>query len=161
MQVQLGLGGTDHGPDILDTGKNRRKLDKIGIGFLSHDAGQGGLAASRRPPENHGEDAIIFDGTSNQGPRSGNPLLAHHLVKGLRSHPFRQGSGGGGGFLRAVFEKVHYLFLRPFFERRVSFFLRLPKSIAPVRWRNINLIGVLSSPAPALILFVRYRRYEK
>ena len=53
-------------------------------GLITDNPGQGGFSAARRPPEDHGKNAVVFDGGCDHRTRSHGLFLADKLVEPLR-----------------------------------------------------------------------------
>jgi hypothetical protein len=82
-------------------------MNKIGAGFAGDNPGQGGFAATRRTPENHGKNAIRFNGMPNQRSLTDRPLLADKRINGARPHALGQRHGRRRRFLSVVIKNVH------------------------------------------------------
>ena len=67
-------------------------------GLLLDDPGQGGLAGTRRPPEDAGAVGIGFDHAAEQGVRLQEFLLAENVGQVPVAWPFRQGDIKGHVF---------------------------------------------------------------
>ena len=91
--LELLPGLFDDLPDLLDPGEHRRKGDEVGLRLAGDDLGQGGLAGARRPPEDHGKEAVLLDGLAQQPSLFQDVGLTHIFLEGFRPHPVRQGAG--------------------------------------------------------------------
>jgi hypothetical protein len=87
-------------------------MKKIRTGFGRYDSGEGGFAASRRSPENHGKNSVLLNGLANQGPLPHHMRLADKLSQVARAQSFGQWSVGVGCFLSVIVKYVHVKFLR-------------------------------------------------
>ena len=73
---------------------------EVGAGEAGDDAGQGGLAAARRPPEDHRGHLVGLDALAQHAALAHQVLLAHELVQRARAHAGGQrrlalGAGAG------------------------------------------------------------------
>ena len=79
-----------HRADLLDSRKDRAEGDEVHPGALGDDAGQGGLAGTRRAPENQGTDAVLFQKQAHRLAGPDQVLLAHEALQPGGPHPVRQ-----------------------------------------------------------------------
>ncbi|VTR70786.1 hypothetical protein DESC_830103 [Desulfosarcina cetonica] len=107
LELALLFGFVDDLADLLDTGQHRREVDEVGFGFKGDDARQGGFAAAGRPPQNHGEDAVVLDGVAHQGSRTGDRFLTKKIRQPPGPHALGQRALGIGLDLGLLIEKFH------------------------------------------------------
>ena len=69
--------------------------------------GKRGFSASGRPPQNHGKNTILLNGSADNAARSHCMTLAHKLIQIPGPHALRQRSGGVRCFLCVEIEYVH------------------------------------------------------
>ena len=85
--AQAGAGPVDRLPDVFHAGGHGREgLERLGRG-AGHEAGQGGLARPRRPPQDDRRQPVGLDERSQRPPRAEEMVLAHHLVEHPGPHP--------------------------------------------------------------------------
>ena len=107
MELLLFFGFFDDRPNLLYTGKHGGELEKMRAGLFCDNAGQGCFPATGRTPEDHGKGPIFYHRVSEHRTLSDGTILPEEIVQPSGPHPFSQGSCGIGGFLCAVFKKIH------------------------------------------------------
>ena len=86
----LHLGSGDGLADVLDAREHRRQGDEFRVEGLSHQSREGGLADTRRAPQDHG---VGLAGLKGQGQRLAGPEqvgLPDHVGDRPRTHGLRQ-----------------------------------------------------------------------
>ena len=81
--------------DVLDAGGDGGQGVELPVHRLRDDMGQGRLAHARRPPEDERRKVSALDHLPQDAAFAHQVPLAHILVQGLRTHPFRQGREHG------------------------------------------------------------------
>ena len=71
--------------DFLHAACNCRERDKTLLGVLLDDVGKARLSATRRSPENHAGDRVVFKTLAQQALLSKNLVLAEEFVQVLRA----------------------------------------------------------------------------
>ena len=107
LQLLLAPGLVDHGPDLLDAREHGGELEVVRAGLAGDDARERGLAASRRPPQDHREDAVLLGRHADDRPLAHEVRLPDELGQAARPHAFGQGPAGLGLFFGVVVEDVH------------------------------------------------------
>ena len=85
-----GFGLGQCGAHIRQSRQHRRDRLEFGIGIARQQQGQGGLAASRRAPQDHRMQLAAFDGTPQRLAFAKQATLADNLIQRLRTHALRQ-----------------------------------------------------------------------
>ncbi len=80
----------EHLPQVLHAGENRRKLLEMQPGPVRHEPRHGGLAGSRRPPENHRARRFAVRDAAQRPALAKEMVLADDLGKRLRAQPVRK-----------------------------------------------------------------------
>ena len=85
-----------HLSQVGHPGHHRAQADEMAVQGRGHDPGQGGFAAPRRTPEDHGgKQPAGLEGPPQQAAGAHQVRLAHKLVEGPGPHPGRQRRRGG------------------------------------------------------------------
>jgi hypothetical protein len=106
VQAQLLTGGVNDRANVFDSRKDRRKVGEMRPGLAGNDSGQRGFTATRRTPQDHRKDLVIFDGPTDQGPLADQVLLADELGEVARTHAFGQGSRRVKGRPGSIVEQI-------------------------------------------------------
>src|SRR5439155_26611928 len=87
---KLGLGCLHRFADLLHAGKHRRNRDELGVEGRRHEARDGGLAGSRRTPEDHGMRLAGFESQAHRLASDAAMLLADDYVDRARAQGLRK-----------------------------------------------------------------------
>ena len=104
-QAQLLPGIVDDRPNVFDTREHCRKVGKMRAGLARDDAGQCGFTATRRTPQDHGEDLVLFDGQTDHGPLADQVPLTDEFGEVTRPHALGQGSRRVEGLAGLILEQ--------------------------------------------------------
>ncbi|MNR05910.1 hypothetical protein D3C85_1219610 [compost metagenome] len=94
--------------NLLDPGEHRGNRLEMGIGDLGQQARQGGLAHTRRPPEDHRVQRALLQRFAQRLAACQQMLLADVFVQAGGTQACRQGLGDG-----RITEQIHGGGLRP------------------------------------------------
>ena len=83
-------GGFEDFLEVGHAGKDRGDRLKVKLTDLRHEPRQRGLATTRRPPKDGGDQAIALHHLPQRRPVSQQLLLPHNLVEGLRPQSVRE-----------------------------------------------------------------------
>jgi hypothetical protein len=83
--------------DFFDAAEDGAEGDEFAAGEAGDDAGERGLAATRRAPEEHGAEIIGFDLEAKRFAGAEEFFLADEFVEGAWAHALGEGLKGGGG----------------------------------------------------------------
>ena len=89
------LGALDRLADVLDTAEHRADADELGLKPLCHQAGDGGFAHPRGPPEDAAVWLTRFESQAQGHAGPEQMLLPHHLPEVLWAQAFGQRHGVG------------------------------------------------------------------
>ncbi len=84
------------------TAEHRAEQDEARLRLVGHDVGEGRLARTGRPPEDHGREAIGTDGAAEHAVGTEQVGLAHDVCEGPRAHAVGQGRLALGRALEQV-----------------------------------------------------------
>ena len=100
LKLALFFGFLDDFADLFDACQHCREMDEMGLCLTGNDPRQGGFSTSRRPPQDHGKNVIVFDCVAYEAARAGNVNLPEDIRKSRRANALGQralmiGSGLG------------------------------------------------------------------
>ena len=84
----VGLATVEHLAHVLDARGDRTQGVEGHLGVLGDDAGQGGLAHSRRPPQDKRRDVAALDHAANHRALAHQVALADVVIEGAGPQPF-------------------------------------------------------------------------
>ena len=84
-------GGLEGLLQVGDAGEDRADLLELITGGLGQQAGDGGLAGARRPPQDHRPQPPGLDHAPDRSALAQQMVLAHDLFQRARSQPVGQG----------------------------------------------------------------------
>ena len=85
-------GGGEDLPEIRDPGKHRRNGLEGEIRRVGQEPGDGGLAAARRTPQDHGGEPLVGNHAAKGTVAAQQVVLTQHLGDGLGPKPVGQGA---------------------------------------------------------------------
>ena len=88
--ARLAFGGSHDFFDFLDACKHRAEGNKFRTGQTSDQPRERGLAATRRSPEKHGAEVVVFNLHAKCFAGSEKSFLADELIERARAHAFGQ-----------------------------------------------------------------------